>query len=67
MGKHSPFTSEPSKPHSSKDEPRQHVEIHHFDEDGNKDDDMTISHVTDPKMVDYGHKIQEYRDKDKKK
>lgn len=65
--KHSPNTSEPSKPHSSKSEPREHVDVHHFDDKGQKDDSKTISHVTDKGMVDYGKDAQEWRDSQKDK
>jgi hypothetical protein len=65
MSKHSPMTSEPSNPHSSKAEPQEHVDVHHFDEHGQKDDSLTVSHVTDKGMVDYGKEAQEHRDSQK--
>lgn len=60
--KHSPNTSEPSNPHSSKAEPKEHVDVHHFDEKGEKDNPKTISHVTDKGMVDYGKDAKDFRE-----
>lgn len=65
--KHSPNTSEPSKPHTSKAESQEHVDVHHFDEKGEKDNSKTISHVTDKGMVDYGKDAQAHRESQKDK
>lgn len=65
MGKHTPFTSEPSKPHESKAEPDTHVEIYHYGEDGKEDKDLTVRHVTDEDTVKYGERTQELRDQQK--
>lgn len=64
--KHAPFTSEVSDPHTSKDCPELHVDILHFGEDGKKDNDLTVAHVTDPAMVDFGQKQKEFREEQKK-
>lgn len=61
MSKHSPFTSEPSRPHSSQAEPREHVDIHHYGEDGKKDNSLTVPHVTDKDHVEYGRNIDAMR------
>lgn len=61
MSKHTPYTSEPSKPHSSKAEPAEHVDIHHFGAGGKKDDSLTVPHVTDKGHVEYGRATDEWR------
>lgn len=66
MGKHTPYTSEPSNPHSSKSESREHVDLHHYGEGGRKDDSLTVPHLTDEKWVDYGRQAQEHREDQKK-
>ena len=62
MSEHKPFTSEPSNPHTSKAEPAEHVDVHHFGEGGKKDESLTVPHVTDKGMVDLGKQAQELRD-----
>ena len=58
MGKHSPNTSEPSHPHHGSSG-QEEVDVLHFDEHGQKDNDLTVPHVTDPGMVDYGRDVQD--------
>ena len=49
MGKHTPNTCEVSKIHTSKTEPKEHVDMLHFGADGKKDNNLTKqnSHLTD--------------------
>jgi hypothetical protein len=66
MTKHSPNTSEPSHPHHGSSG-QEEIDVHHFDETGRKNNDLTVPHVTDPGMVDYGKTIKEHRDSEKDK
>lgn len=65
MAKHTPFTSEPSKPHSSKAEPETHVDMYHYGEGGKEDEDLTVRHITGEDTVKYGERTQELRDQQK--
>ena len=59
MGKHTPNTSEYSKPHESKAEPERHVDQHHYDEKGRKDEDLGKAHITDKNAVEMGRQTHE--------
>jgi hypothetical protein len=62
--KHTPFTSEPSKPHSSANKPETHVDFQHFGADGKQDKELTsqYTHITDPTSVEYAERTQQLRE-----
>ncbi len=59
MAKHSPNTSEYSKPHSSKAEPREHVDQLHFGSKGEHVKEHDVHHITDKGAIDMGRQTYE--------
>lgn len=61
--RHIPYTSEPSKPHRSKVEPREHVDVYHYGKDAKKEGVTT--HITDEGHVEWGKGADKIRRKKK--
>ena len=57
--KHSEFTSEYSKPHTSDGCPEVHVDQLHFGEDGKHDSRLDVDHITDPGAIEMGQQTYE--------
>jgi hypothetical protein len=64
MGKHHPFTTEPSNPHEGSIG-QKHVDYYHYGE-GGKEVGRT-SHITNPGAIRYGEIAKEYRERQKEK
>lgn len=67
MAIHWPFTSEYSKPHSSDAEPETHVDQHSYGADGQKDNSLTVAHITDQNAIDMGQQTYEWHQEQKGK
>lgn len=67
MAKHAPNTCEVSTPHTSKDCPELHVDVHCYDENGNYDKTISENHITEPSMINLGQADADYRDSQKTK
>jgi hypothetical protein len=64
--KHTPNTSEISKPHTSAAEPEEHVDALHFDEEGKHVRDVDTNHLTDPGLIKMGEETYDKHQEDKK-
>ena len=60
MAKHSPMTSEFSKPHTSRDCPEKHVDRIYFDKDGKQDSRLADHHITDQGSVKMGQETYDH-------
>ncbi len=63
--KHTPNSSEFSKPHTSDDHPEKHVDQMHFDSNGNHDKTHDNDGITDPNAVQMGQETYEWHQDNK--
>lgn len=54
MAKHTPFTSEMSKPHTSDAHPEVHVDCIHYGADGKQDSRLCVDGITDKGSISLG-------------
>ena len=64
--KHTPNTSEISRPHTSDAEPEKHVDSIAFGKDGKHEPEHDVNHITDPDLIKMGQETHDKHQADKK-